>query len=163
MSVISDAWFYRLKAAQRDLIKMVGGIERAAEITSISKSHVGRWNNATDTDLMPMPAVLLLEAECGVPLLTTVMAELNGRRLADPDVDGGSSGSVLSRHAEAMRQAAELMATGAAAFADGKLTPAEAQDMDRAASTMERGIAELRKALAGARANGFTIIGGGAG
>src|SRR6185312_16646205 len=72
MAAISDAWFYRLKAAQRDLIKMVGGIERAAEITSISKSHVGRWNNATDPDLMPINAALLLEAECGVPLITSV-------------------------------------------------------------------------------------------
>lgn len=161
MAAISDAWFYRLKAAQRDLIKMVGGIERAAEITSISKSHVGRWNNATDPDLMPINAALLLEAECGVPLITSVMAELNGRRLADPDAAQGNSGCVLSRHAEAVRQAAELMATGAAAFADGKLTPTEAQDMDRAASTMERGLAELRKALAGARGGGFTIVGGG--
>ena len=28
----TDAWFHRMKSAQRDLIKLAGGIERAAEI-----------------------------------------------------------------------------------------------------------------------------------
>lgn len=160
MPQISDTWFYRLKAAQRDLIKRAGMIERAAEITSTSKSQVGRWNSSSEPDLMPLPAVLLLEAECGVSIVTQVMAELNGRRLADPDREEAQRGDAMVRHADAIRQAGELMAAGAAAFADGKLTPAEAQQMDSAASTLERSVAELREALAGARGKGLTIVGG---
>ncbi len=151
MAQISDAWFYRLKAAQRDLIKQCGGIERAADISSFGKSTVGRWNNATDPELMPMPAILLLEAECGTPLVTSVMAELNGRRLNDPDHEAGTTGNILSRYAEAVRQAGELMATGAQAFADGKVTPTEATQLDRVASDVERALSEFRKILAGAR------------
>lgn len=161
MAQLSDAWFYRLKAAQRDLIKRAGGIERASEITSISKSHVGRWNNAGDTDLMPPSAVLLLEAECGLPLFTQVMAELNGRRLTDPDGENAATGNAMVRHAEAIRHAGDLMATGAQAFADGRLTPAEAQQVDAAASQLERSISDLRKALAGARSGGFSVVEGG--
>jgi hypothetical protein len=161
MAQITDAWFYRLKAAQRDLIKISGGIERAAEITSISKSHVGRWNNAGDTDLMPINAVLLLESECGAPLVTSVMADLNGRRLSDPE-DAASSGNVFVKHAETMRQASELMAVGALASADGKLTRAEAVELDRAAAELDRANAAFRKELAGARASGgFAVVEGG--
>lgn len=162
MSSISDAWFYRLKAAQKDLIERCGGIERAAGKSSSSKSQVGRWNNSGDPDIMVMSAVLLLEADCGVPFVTTAMAELNGRRLADPDNFAAVTGSILARHADACRQAADLMASGAAAFADGKLTPAEAADMDRAASKMEQGLSDLRRLLAGARGSGLSLVEGGA-
>ncbi len=158
MTQISDAWFYRLKAAQRDLIKQCGGIERSADISSFGKSTVGRWNSATDAELMPMTAVLLLEAECGTPLVTTVMAELNGRRLADPDDLGQGTGNILSRYAEAVRQSGELMAVGAQAFADGKVTPAEATQLDRVASDVERSIAEFRRILAGARSEGLRVV-----
>lgn len=151
---MNDAWFYRIKAAQRDLIKIAGGIERAAEITSISKSHVGRWNNVGDTDLMPLSAVLQLEAEAGKPLITQVMAETNGRRLDDPTGPEGRTGNLLSRYSETVRQAGELMATGAQAFADGRVTPAEAVAIDRAASVMEQAISELRRAVANVQSNG---------
>ncbi|MCI0999185.1 hypothetical protein HWD97_03725 [Ochrobactrum sp. C6C9] len=158
MTQISDAWFYRLKAAQRDLIKQCGGIERSADISSFGKSTVGRWNNGTDSELMPMTAVLLLEAECGTPLVTTVMAELNGRRLADPDEFGKGTGNILARYAEAVRQSGELMAVGAQAFADGKVTPAEATQLDRVASDVERSISEFRKLLAEARVDGLRVV-----
>jgi len=151
---ISDAWFYRLKAAQRDLIKQCGGIERAGDITSFGKSTVGRWNNAADPELMPIPAVLLLEAECGIPHVTGIMADLNGRRLQDPDELGKTTGNILSRYAETVRQSGELMSAGAQAFADGKITPAEATQLDRVAADVERSLSEFRKILAGARADG---------
>ncbi len=154
MAEISDAWFYRLKAAQRDLIKLCGGIERAGDITSFGKSTVGRWNNSTDSELMPLSAVLLLEAECGTPLVTGVMADLNGRRLQDPDDLGKSTGSILSRYAEAVRKSGEMMAAGAQVFADGKITPAEATQLDRVTADAEHTLSEFRKILAGARADG---------
>lgn len=158
MAQISDAWFYRLKAAQRDLIKQCGGIERAADISSFGKSTVGRWNNATDAELMPMTAVLLLEAECGTPLVTSVMADLNGRRLADPDEFGQGVGNILSRYAETVRHAGELMATGAQAFADNNVTPAEATQLDRVAADVERSLSEFRRLLAGARSEGLRVV-----
>lgn len=99
----TDAWFHRMKSAQRDLIKLAGGIERAAEITSFAKSSVGRWNNAGDAELMPPQAVYALEAECGVPVFTAAMAALHGRRLSDPDEHARKAGDVLQRYAEAAR------------------------------------------------------------
>lgn len=149
---LPSAWFYRLKAAQRDLIKRCGGIERAAEIASVSKTHMGRFNNDGDTDLMPLPVVLMLQADCGLPLVTAAMAELQGRRLSDPDAGAEGNADVQMRHAEAIVLAGELVSAGALAFADGKLTSTEAVSIDRPASRLEVAIGELRKALAAARA-----------
>lgn len=150
----SDAWFHRIKAAQRDLIKLVGGIERAAEMSSVSPSHIGRMNNARDVDMMPLSVVYALESECGVPVVTQAMAELSGRRLSDPDAEQKANLGVLASYSEVLQKAAALMATGAAAMADGKITPAEAHAMDREAAELEREMSGFRQALAVIKAAG---------
>lgn len=153
-----SAWFYRLKAAQRDLISRAGGIERSADIASLSKSQIGRFNNSGDPELMPLSAVLMLEAECAAPLVTQVMAELNGRRLADAEVGEAANACIMASHAEVVVQAGELMAKGAMAFADGRLTPSEAAGIDRQAASLEHAVSDLRRAAASARA-GLTVVG----
>lgn len=158
---IPSAWFYRLKAAQRDLIERCGGIVRAGEKCSASKSEAGRWNNDGYPDLMPLAAVLQLEADCRMPLVTSVMAELNGRRLADPHTFEAANATVMAAHAEVMVRAGELMAKGAMAFADGRLTPSEIAGMDRDAAALEQAAAELRRATAAAR-GGLSLVGGAA-
>lgn len=157
---ITPAWFHRLKAAQRDLIRLCGGIERSSDITSMSKSHVGRWNNPTDVEIMSAPAALMLEADCGQPLFTAVMAGLNGRRLTDPDTDAARAGDLLSSHAEVVRTFAELMTQSAQSLADGNVSPSEAAAWDRALSQLEQAVAAGRKATASARATGFSVVGG---
>ncbi|MGJ8570451.1 MAG: hypothetical protein ACSHXI_07110 [Hoeflea sp.] len=158
--MLKNAWFYRIKAAQRDLINLSGGIERSAEITSISKSHVGRWNNAQDTDLMPLNAVLMLEEHCGVAVVTSVMAELNGRRVTGEAEGVGVSVDVLSACAETVRHAGEVMSAGAIALADGRVTAAESMNIDRAVSLLERECSALRKTLASVRAGDLKVVGG---
>lgn len=153
MSISSTA-LNRLKAAQRDLIDLAGGIERAAEKSGYSKSQAGRWKNALDPDLMPLPAVLALEADTGAALITGVMAELNGRRLVDPDGPGADAAGIFARHAETVRRAGELMATGAAAFADGVVTGTERQLMSRVSSDLQRAVSDLQMALATVRPDG---------
>lgn len=148
---MNDAWFYRIKAAQRDLIKIAGGIERVVEITSTSKSHVGRWNNPADPDLMPLNAVMLLEAETGQPMITSVMAGINGRRLTDPDGGNGESASLLASFGETSRQSGEFISTGMRAFSDGVVTDSERTEMDRAASKLEQDLGKLRQALSHGR------------
>lgn len=151
MTKISDAWFYRLKAAQRDLIAANGGIQKSADRTSTSKSEVGRWNNPGDPDIMTLPAALTLEAEAGIPLVTAVMAELNGRRLADPDAERDSSGCFMRRSSELSLAYAGFESAKASAYADNDITPAEAATLDQRASVMEREVSEIRKLLAGLR------------
>lgn len=162
----SDAWFHRVKAAQRDLIKLVGGIQRAAEISSVSDSHIGRMNNARDTDLMPLSVVYALETECGVPVVTQAMAELSGRRLTDPDAEHKANIDVLTSYSNVMQQYATLMSTAAAALADGFVSNTEARAMDREAASIERALPPFRQSLAvviagGGQKAGLRVVGDG--
>ena len=153
---VSEAWFHRVKAAQRDLIKLAGSIERAAEITSISKSHIGRMNNPADPELMSIGAIMALEADTGQPLVTAVMAETNGRRLTDPEAERAADVSIMASHAELMRQMAELSNGMALAIADGRVTPSEAHKIDRIASQLQLATSVLRTATAAVKASGGT-------
>lgn len=160
---MSTARELRVKSAQNQIIALCGGLDAVAEIASFGRSTVGRWNDLGDSTLMPLAVVIKLEAYCGQPLVTAALAEINGRRLADPDAAVAQQGSVMARHAEAIIQAGELMQAGAAAFADGKVTPNEATAIDRAAGQLEIALGEYRKALASIRAaGGLTVVNGGA-
>lgn len=86
-----DAWHYQIKAAQRDLITMAGGIERAATLTGYSKSVAGRWASPADPEHMPLTAIRRLEQETGQPLITTIMAHETGRRLSEPEGPGSDA------------------------------------------------------------------------
>ena len=162
-----DAFLFRVKAAQRDLIERCGGIGRAEAITGFSKSQVGRWNNPNDPDLMPLGAVKALEGDCKYLLVTAVMAEANGCRLTDPEAERRAEATVFSTHAEVMRQAAEVAHSVSLAIADGEVTPAEAAVVDRALSQVERATSEMRAACAiikarGGEKAGLRIVGEGA-
>lgn len=153
----------RIKAAQELIIATCGGLDDSAAICNFGRSTVGRWNDRNDPTLMPLAAVIALEAHCGQPIVTAAMAEINGRRLVDPEAgEAAGQACVMSRHADAIVQAGELMAAGAAAFADGRVTPTEAVGIDRACATLEQALCEYRKALAGIRADGGLKIVGGA-
>lgn len=151
---MSDAILYRLKAAQRDMIERCGGILRCETLTGFSKSQVGRWNNPNDPDLMPLGAIVVLEADCLQPLVTSVLVENLGRRISDPDADRQQEVSMLTVHAEVMRQGAELAHTLAQAIADGRVTPSEAHTLDRPAAAMQDSLSKLRMSLASIKARG---------
>ncbi len=144
---LSDAALLRIYSATRDLVRACGGIVRAGEVADVSKSEVSRWQSARDPDVISLSALMKLESECGLPLVTTVLAEAQGYRMSDPAHDGGEAASVMSRQSEVMHRASELLASGAAALADGRVTPAEAELWDRAAAGLIVPLSELRKSL----------------
>lgn len=154
---ISDAWFFQIKAATRDLVTRAGGVVRAGEIANVSKTEISRWQNTAGEDIISLPAALALEAECGVPLVTAVMADLNGRRLSDEAAGGESAASLFRDHAELMRKSAEVASTMAEALADGTVTPAEAERVDAAARDLDIALDQMRKSLAGVRAQGPVV------
>lgn len=123
---LTNAWFYQLKAANRLLIKKNGGIEAAADITSLSKSQIGRCNNDGDTELLPIAAALRLEAECGDPVITRAMAALHGRKISDPDAATDNGACLLRGSLDIGAKAGEYQRNAALAFSDLKVTRAEA-------------------------------------
>ncbi|MBN7764026.1 hypothetical protein JF546_17085 [Nitratireductor aquimarinus] len=160
----ANARHYRIKAAQRDMISAAGGIERVAEIVGYSKSTVGRWNNGDSPDLMPLDALISLESETGMPVMTTALAELSGRRLSDPKEVADAEADIMRGYAGLCSKAGEMMAMMAEAMSDGKITPAEATAYDRRLSELEDILSACRRQAASVRgAGGFSVVSGGAG
>lgn len=144
--MLTNAWFYQLKAANRLLIKKNGGIEAAAEICSLSKSQIGRCNNDGDTELLPIPAQLRLEAECGDPCVTRVMAGLHGYKLSDPAAKNADGACLLRGALNVGAKANEYQRNASIAFSDLKVTPAEAQQGIRdLQALMEEGAEQIRR------------------
>ncbi|WP_234905678.1 hypothetical protein [Rhizobium rhizogenes] len=149
-----DAFLYRIKAAQRDLIARCGGIIRVTDLVSASKSEVGRWNNGADPDLMPVGAIVVLERDCGYALVTSVLAESNGRRLTDPEEDLRVGKDILAAFGEIHRQTGELTNAFGAAISDGFVTSTEGTTIDRIAASLERAASDLRAGVAVVKAQG---------
>jgi len=164
----NGAIFHRLKAAQRDLISRAGGIERAALITSTSTSQMGRFANGNDGALMTLPVVLALESDTGVALVTSVMAQANGRVVQEQQAGQPSPSGLMMSHSDLMRKSAELTQSMAVAISDGMVSPTEAETLDRIAAELFRALEKLRMGLASIKSSGgtkaaLTVVEGGVG
>lgn len=154
---IPAEWRFRVKAATRDLIRMAGALERAAEIAGVSSSQLSRCQSAGNDDLISMRAALRLERECGMPLVTAAMAEAQGRRVVDPR-DADAAGCLLGAYTGVLTGNAELQSAMAHALADGTVTPAEADLIARHITGTENALIQLKQALAGIKAAGAVSL-----
>ncbi len=150
-----DAWFHRIKAAQRDLIERCGGIGRAAEIGRVSVPHMGRFNNPHTDDIMPARLKARLEADAQFPVVTKVELEMLGWSAcqvavapAEPDLHAST--------ARVVAEASDVMRVYAEATKDGKLTPAEVRALQVEFSALARVLEDAR--LAGAAL--LALVGG---
>lgn len=155
MAEFTERWHLRFRGAQRDLIDGCGGIERVAEMTSFSKSAVGRWRSPGDRDEMPYRIALLLEDDCGRPLVTRLMAEFSGRRLSEAGDGSAAAVNTLSAQvADLVEHAGKLVVETVRAKADGMVTPAEADHLRALNATVSRLSEDISDALAGVKADG---------
>lgn len=162
MSRDFDARHHRLKAATRDLVDLCGGGDRSARLAGVSAGQVSRWKGGDYPDLIPLSAVMALEADCGDAPVSAVMAGATGRALTGPagGEDDGAAG-LLGLQARVIEQAGRLVGEFARATADGRVTPAEAEMMDRGAAEIDRTVAAFREALAGVKAGRVRLVGEG--
>lgn len=164
MAEYTERWHLRFRGAQRDLIDACGGVERVAELSSYGKSTVGRWRSPGDRDEMPYRVALLLEDDCGRPVLTRLMAEFNGRELGGPEDGAGAAVHSLSAQvADLVEHAGRLVVETVRAKADGVVTPAEAEQLRNLNATVSRMSDNIAAALAGVKAEGgLKVVPGGA-
>jgi hypothetical protein len=143
-----------LKHAQNEIIAVCGGLDEVSTITSYGRSTVGRWSDVGNPTLMPIAAVVALEAHCQVPVMTAALAAIANRRIADQTEQDTGQKPVMTVFAEAFIASGQLTGTFADAIADGKLTPNELSELDRVTAALERKVSMARKSLAAARADG---------
>ena len=92
--VFSESEYMALKAAFRRLTKAVGGQESAASVTRVDYQRIGRYARPTEPSFAPIDVVADLEADLGNPMITRVLADMQGYILiAKPPVDRASWGA----------------------------------------------------------------------
>lgn len=130
------AEFYTVKGAQRDLIRLAGGIDRAALVTGLSTSRIGSFNNRETPDIMPIHIVAKLEADVRQPVVSRALVLLAGGEVVVPTTNDrgesslvAASAEMMSSSAEVMTENAELYGDYAKAAADGDFSPAELWQM----------------------------------
>lgn len=121
---MTDVNIYKIKSATRDLVKLVGGGRRASAIAMVGESTLSRWQSPAHPEVISIAAVIALESDTGLPLVTEVLAGIHGRALSDASAQHDPD--VMSQHAEFAEQAMEAMSASSRAIADLKITPAEA-------------------------------------
>lgn len=161
MSRDHDQKHFLLKAATRDLIVLCGGGDRVAALAGVSAGQVSRWKGPHYPDLIPLGAVMVLEADCGEAPVSAVLAGATGRGLTGPDGGGNAVGDLLEMQARVLQQTGQLVADYAQAAADGLVTPAEAERMDQGAAEIAASLARLRQELAAVKAGRARLVGEG--
>lgn len=128
----SDAEFFRLKAAMKDLVQRCGGQKRAAEIVGLAQSMISYICTRENRAMFSPAAMLLLERECGDPVVTRACAELQGFHLVG---DGGASAQLPANPYAAVSslstEYADLMGAFALRTADGDFSRADGAALDR--------------------------------
>ncbi len=156
MTHIETRHFFRLKAAMHDLIEMAGGIERAAVQCGYSKSSVHRWASREHPDMMPVNAIVALEADTGTALITAALCAINGMETI-PAIR--SAPHVMGAYVNVAKASAVLGAEMAVAVRDGILTPLEQDNIDHAAAEVGSAAEHLRGSIAAAGGRPVKVAG----
>lgn len=134
-----------LKRGTRLLAKACGGNDAAGSILGRSGESVRRWGDPEAPETIPGFFIALLEADCGQPIVTRMLAELAGQELR-PRKGEPVGGCLASAHAEAMIAHAELTQVLVAAKRDGVITPNEANAITRAGVKAQATVGDILKA-----------------
>lgn len=139
--------YQALKAATRDLVSTAGGPNRASTITRGAPSYLSRYGLAHEQMFAPVDIIADLEAECGTPFVTRMLADLAGYDLV-PKAEASASADRLTSHlGDVARTAGGVMSSLADAIGDGQLTEDERRAIDSRAAETETELAELRRDL----------------
>jgi len=148
-----DEWFFRIKTATRALVKMIGTHEAAGAIAGVSKTQMHRWAHPSDPDIITLPAAMKLEAECGMPCITEVLAAQLGNHLVR--VDGSAPpGCMMTAFAGVADEFGEVAGRVADALDDGSVSPNEHTSISDALTKLSQAVSRAQGASARLRAVG---------
>ncbi len=151
---MKDAQFLRLKAGATDLVDMCGGQKRSGEIVDVSQQRVSKIVQRGDDAMFSLRATLALELECGEPVLTRVMAELQGFRLEREGPPPTSEGCIHGAHAAIMIEIADFCRAFGEAWRDRDYSRTDAAHVDRELTDLIRMAEAFRRINAAEMAKG---------
>lgn len=119
-----------LKRGTRMLATACGGNEAAGSIIGRSGEAVRRWGHIDFDETIPVYQAMLLEAECGQPVVTRLLSEMSGHGLV-PREGLSVEACLREAHNDFMLEALDLSRELIEAKRDGKITPNEQAGIQR--------------------------------
>ena len=141
-----DSTHYALKGATADLVERCGGQKRAGQLLDVTQQQVSKLALREGDGMLSIRQKLVLEADCGEPVMTRVEAELLGYRLertGPTPID--PAGCPLSAHAAVMLEVADVCRVFALAQADGRYSRTDAVTVGEELSQLRRTIEHFER------------------
>ena len=116
-----DTTHYALKASAADLVDRCGGQKRSGDLLGVTQQQISKLVLREGDGMLSIRQKLVLEADCGEPVMTKVEADLLGYRLERiaPRPVEQVAGSPFSAHAQVMIEAADVARAFAHSVEDG--------------------------------------------
>lgn len=137
----SDADRVKLKRAFHLLVELAGGVSLAENVTRVRAAALSKFGSLSDEQFAPIDVVLDLERSVGSPVVTNLLAEMQGYRTARGPAASGAGAPGLEDLARLVRESADVTTAFAAAAIDGRFDPHEVREINR---EIEENIVALR-------------------
>lgn len=121
------------------LFDACGGVQRAATLCRVSDKHLYRYRDEASEWMLPIDVMMVLERECGRPILSKALFE------SAPRPDGQRD--PVNEACEAAEAVMDMQRVVRLAAADGVLTPRERTDARRALAAAREQLADVEAAL----------------
>lgn len=139
--------YLSLKASFRDLVKLSGGVTRAVSLTRGCQSKMSEAMAPTELErFAALDQIADLEAECGEPVVTRVLAQMAGFDLV-PVVASAAPAALMHLLAGLVLKTSDVNAQLAAALADGTVDDHEIASLLSATRSSIVKLHELEAAL----------------
>ena len=138
--------YLAIKAATRDLVAVCGGPKRCEGITRGTSSRFSEYGAPQIDACIRADQIADLEAECGQPIVTRVLADMAGFDLM-PRHAADKPETMHRMLADLIAVAGSMESDMAAALADGRITVSEAKRISEEASALIDRLQSLRAAL----------------
>lgn len=150
MRVISDRDLKKLKAATRFSVDGAGGSEEFQKATRVRQGQLSKYGLAGDEHMetfVPIDVAVEADLEAGSPIITEMMAKLQGYRLVR-DEAGTPEAGLTHRDISALNaEVGDVTRLAIEALDDGKVDAREKRDLMRELTDLKAQIAVIESKL----------------
>lgn len=152
MRVISDRDLKKLKAATRFSVDGAGGSEEFQKATRVRQGQLSKYGLAGDEHMetfVPIDVAVEADLEAGSPIITEMMAKLQGYRLVRDEAEAPEAGLTHRDISALNAEVGDVSRLAIEALDDGKVDAREKRDLMRELTDLKAQIALIEGKLGG--------------
>lgn len=150
MRVISDRDLKKLKAATRFSVDGAGGSEEFQKATRVRQGQLSKYGLAGDEHMetfVPIDVAVEADLEAGSPIITEMMAKLQGYRLVRDEAETQEAGLTHRDISALNAEVGDVTRLAIEALDDGKVDAREKRDLMRELTDLKAQIAVIESKL----------------